>query len=57
MLGAMVVLLMVAEPPLAVLAHQSVGASGGSLPVWYSAAFGVVGLVVAWRRPQNRSGG
>jgi hypothetical protein len=42
--------------PLSRLAHQSVNASGGSLPVWSSAAYGVVGLVVAWRKPGNPLG-
>jgi hypothetical protein len=33
-----------------------VTASGGSLPVWISAGFGVVGFVVAWRKPRNPLG-
>jgi hypothetical protein len=52
-LGGLVLALMIAEPPLAVLARQSVNASGGSVPVWFSAAFGVVGFVVARRRVQR----
>ena len=36
--------LMIADVPLARLAHQSVKLSGGSLPVWFSAAFGAGGL-------------
>jgi hypothetical protein len=55
-LGGLVLALMIAEPPLAVLARQSVNASGGSVPVWFSAAFGVVGFVVARRRPRNPLG-
>ena len=54
--GAVVLALMIAEPPLAVLARQSLNASGGSVPVWFSAAFGAVGFVVAWRRPRNPLG-
>ena len=55
-LGGLVLALMIAEPPLAILARQSVNASGGSVPVWFSAAFGVVGFVVARRRPRNPLG-
>ena len=42
--------------PLSRLAHQSLNASGGSLPVWFSVAYGAVGLVVAWRKPGNPLG-
>jgi hypothetical protein len=52
-LGVLVLALMIAEPPLARLARQGVNASNGSVPVWFSAAFGVVGFVVAWRKPRN----
>ena len=55
-LGGVLLALMIADVPLARLAHQSVNASGGSLPVWFSAAFGVVGFVVAWRKPRNPLG-
>ena len=55
-LGGMVLALMAAEVPLAHLARQSMNASGGSLPVWFSAAFAVVGFVVAWRKPRNPLG-
>jgi hypothetical protein len=55
-LGGAILALMIADVPLAHLAHQSVNASGGSLPVWFSAAFGVVGFVVAWRKPRNPLG-
>jgi hypothetical protein len=55
-LGGLVLALMAAEPPLAVLTRQSINASNGSLPVWFSAAFAVVGFVVAWRRPGNPLG-
>jgi hypothetical protein len=51
--GVLVLALMIAEPPLARLARQSVNASHGSVPVWFAAAFGVVGFVVAWRKPRN----
>jgi hypothetical protein len=55
-LGGVVLALMIADAPLAGLAHQSMAASGGSLPIWYSATFGVVGFVVAWRQPGNPLG-
>jgi hypothetical protein len=55
-LGGLVLVLMAAEPPLAILARQSINASGGSAPVWISAAVAVVGFVVAWRRPGNPLG-
>jgi hypothetical protein len=55
-LGGFVLALMAADVPLARLAHQSLNASGGSVPVWFSAAFGVVGFVVAWRKPRNPLG-
>jgi hypothetical protein len=55
-LGAVVLVLMIADVPLAGLAHQSLNSSGGSSPVWFSAAFAVVGFVVAWRKPRNPLG-
>jgi hypothetical protein len=55
-LGGLVLALAVVNVPLARLAHQSVNASGGSLPVWISAAFAPVGFVVAWRKPGNPLG-
>ena len=54
--GAVLLALVVAAVPLAGLAHQNLDASGGSVPVWVVAPFGVVGLVVAWRRPGNPLG-
>ena len=55
-LGTLVLALVIAEPLLARLARQSVKASNGSVQVWFSAAFGVVGLVVAVRKPRNPLG-
>ena len=55
-LGGLVLVLMAADLPLARLAHQSLNSGGGSIPVWFSAAFGVVGFVVAWRKPRNPLG-
>jgi hypothetical protein len=54
--GAVVLALEIAEPPLAGLARQSINASNGSVPVWFSAAFAVVGFVVARRKPRNPLG-
>ena len=55
-IGVVVLVLFIAAVPLAGLAHQSLNASGGSLPVWVTAPFAVVGLVLAWRRPANPVG-
>jgi hypothetical protein len=54
--GGLVLALVVIDVPLARLAHQSLNASGGSSPVWFSAALGVVGFVVASRKPRNPLG-
>ncbi len=54
--AALVLALMVAEFPLASLAHQSVNAGGGGIPIWISAPFGVIGFLVAYRAPGNRLG-
>jgi len=51
--GALALALTVAELPLAGLARQSVLASGGSLPFPFTLAYGVAGLLVAWRKPGN----
>ena len=55
-LGGLVLALIIADVPLAGLARQSLNASGGSLPVWISAPFAVVGFVLAWRKPGNPLG-
>jgi hypothetical protein len=54
--GSLILLVMAAQPLLAGLAHQSLLASGGSLPLPFSVAFAVVGFVVAWRKPGNPLG-
>jgi len=54
--GGTMLALVIAAVPLSRLAQQSLNASGGSLPVWVVAPFGIVGLVVAWRRPGNPLG-
>jgi hypothetical protein len=53
LVGALALAVTVAEVPLAGLARQSVLASGGSLPFPFTLAYGVVGLLVAWRKPGN----
>jgi hypothetical protein len=55
-LGGLMLALIIADVPLAGLARQGLNASGGSLPVWISAPFAVVGFVLAWRKPGNPLG-
>jgi hypothetical protein len=55
-IGGLILATEVAEPPLAGLARQSIDDSNGSVPFWFSAAFAVVGFVVARRRPGNPLG-
>ena len=55
-LGGVLLALIIANVPLAYLGHQSLNSSGGSTPVWFSAAFGAVGFIVAWRKPGNPLG-
>ncbi len=45
-----------AVEPIERLAHQSPTGNGGGLWFWGVLTFGVVGFVVAWRRPGNRLG-
>ena len=52
-IGGLALAVTVAQFPLASLARQSVLASGGSLPFPFTLAYGVVGLLVAWRKPGN----
>jgi len=54
--GGLGLALLLAEFPLAALAHQNVGQGGGGSPIWLSAPFGVMGFLVAWRKPRNRLG-
>jgi hypothetical protein len=53
-LGGLVLALMVALVPLGDLSHQGLSTSGGS--AFLAPVFGVVGFVVAWRRPGNPLG-
>jgi hypothetical protein len=55
-LGAVVLALVAAQWPFAVLAHLSVNASTGGAQWWTYTPFGVVGFVVAWRKPRNPLG-
>jgi hypothetical protein len=54
--GALTLVLMLAEFPLSSLAHQSVNEGSGGAPIWLSAPFGLVGLVLAARKPRNPLG-
>jgi hypothetical protein len=54
--GLLVLALIIADVPLAALAHQGLAASGGSLPPWLSAPFVLAGCVVAWRKRGNPLG-
>jgi hypothetical protein len=56
LVGALALAVTLAEIPLAGLAQQSVLASGGSLPFPFTLAYGVVGLLLAWRKPGNLIG-
>jgi hypothetical protein len=55
-LGGLVLVLTIAAVPLARLAHQSLNATGASLPVWVEAPGAVGAFVVAWRKPGNPLG-
>jgi hypothetical protein len=55
-LGGFVLALIAAGWPLAGLARLSVTASTGGPPLWEFAPFGVVGFVIAWRKPGNALG-
>jgi hypothetical protein len=55
-LGCVVLALLAAAWPFARLAHQSVNAASGGPPFWLYVPFGLVGVVVAWRRPGNSLG-
>ncbi len=55
-LGGLVLVLAVAAVPLAGLAHQSLNAANGSVPVWVEVPFAVGAFVLAWRKPGNPLG-
>jgi hypothetical protein len=55
-LGGLLLALLIADVPLAHLAHQSLNESSDSLPVWVTAPFALVGFVVAGRKPRNPLG-
>ena len=55
-LGGLVLVLAVAAVPLARLAHQSLNAANGSVPVWVEVPLAVGAFVVAWRKPGNPLG-
>jgi hypothetical protein len=55
-LSGMLLVLIAVDAPLARLAHQSINASSGSSPVWFTGTVGALGFVLAWRRPRNPFG-
>jgi hypothetical protein len=55
-LGCLTLALIAAEWPFAGLAHLGVTSSTGGAQWWTFAPFGVVGFVVAWRKPGNPLG-
>jgi hypothetical protein len=55
-LGCVVLALIGVLAPLARLSHSGQIDSGGGLSAWAFLPFGVVGFVVAWRRPRNPLG-
>ena len=55
-LGVLTLALIAAEWPFAGLAHLGVSANTGGPQWWVYAPFGVVGFVVAWRKPGNPLG-
>jgi hypothetical protein len=54
LLGGLVLALVAALVPLGILARQSIGSGGDTFVL--GPVFGVVGFVVAWRRPRNPLG-
>jgi hypothetical protein len=48
--------MVVAEWPLADLAHQGANATTAGLPPWFWGPFGLVGFIVVWWRPRNPLG-
>jgi hypothetical protein len=55
-LAVLVLALVAAGWPLAALARLNVNVSNGVVPWWLLTPFGVVGFVVAWRKPRNPLG-
>src|SRR5579872_3815437 len=55
-LGVLTLALIAAEWPFAGLAHLGVNANTGGPQWWVYAPFGVVGFVLAWRKPGNPLG-
>jgi hypothetical protein len=55
-IGALTLALLAAEWPFASLAHLTVNSSTGGPQWWTFTPFGVVGFVVAWRKPRNPLG-
>jgi len=56
LLGGLTVALLAAQWPFAGLAHLGVNSGTGGPQWWNFTAFGVVGFVLAWRKPRNPLG-
>lgn len=56
LLGGLLLALAIAAVPMSRLAHQNLNSAGGSVPVWVSAAYGAVGVIIASRKPGNALG-
>jgi hypothetical protein len=52
-LGGLALALAIANVPLARLGQTSISSDTGSIPVWFTAVYVALGLIIAWRRPRN----
>jgi hypothetical protein len=52
-LGCLALALAIVNVPLARLGHTSMSNATGSIPVWFTAVYVALGLIIAWRRPRN----
>jgi hypothetical protein len=52
-LGCLALALAIANVPLARLGQTSMSNATGSIPVWFTAVYITLGLIIAWRRPSN----
>jgi hypothetical protein len=52
-LGCLALTLAIVNVPLARLGQASMDSDTGSIPVWFTAVYVTLGLIIAWRRPRN----
>jgi hypothetical protein len=52
-LGFLALALAIVDVPLARLGRTSMSNATGSIPVWFTAVYVALGLIIAWRRPRN----